>query len=232
MMNAPVVTPPSPAGDAPVVVRTPGAPATPPPATTPPPSVLPPPSSYLSSAWNVWPHAWAYVPNLWSAWHHDFLNQSRPATPAERVGTEPSIAPRVDQPETTPTAPVVVPPTQIASQELPVLPAPRLVRRRRYNLIISGIGLLVATWAADRLLASSLSPKPETWLPLVGPWFLLGQQSNLATPSPQIQGLLVVDGLLQAGGLSMTLLGLILSTKQYIVTVKPLPSDLIPREAP
>ena len=198
-----------------------------------PPTVLPPPSSYLSSAWNVWPHAWAFVPTLWSAWYRDFVLQSRPGTPAERVGTENSLATRPDQPEATPTAPVVTtPPTRLTDQALPVLPAPRLVRRRRYNLVISGVGILGATWAADRLLANGLSAKPETWVPVVGPWFLLGEQSALASPSRQVQVFLAIDALLQAGGLSMAILGFVLTTKQYVVTVAPMRSDVAPREAP
>ena len=207
---------------APNVVPAPGSPST----------VLPPPSSYLSSAWNVWPHAWAFVPTVWSAWYRDYVLQSRPATPAERIGTETSRPSRPDQPEATPTAPVVTaPPTKLIEPDSTVLPAPRVVRRRRFNLVISGVGILAATWAADRLLANGLSTRPETWVPLVGPWFLLGQQSALASPSVSIQVPLVIDGLLQAGGLSMTILGLVLTTKQYVVTVKPMRSDAVPREA-
>ena len=231
--------PPPTAASPPPAAATPPAPHHPPitpnvgPAPGSPPTVLPPPSSYLSSAWNIWPHAWAYVPNLWSAWYRDFVLQSRPATAAETVGTEPSHPTRPDQPEVTPTAPVVVAPApKLSEPEIAVLPAPRLIRRRRYNLVISGIGILAATWAADRLLANGLSAKPETWVPLVGPWFLLAEQSALASPSRQVQVFLGIDALLQAGGLSMAILGFVLTTKHYVVTVDPLRSDAVPRAAP
>lgn len=185
-----------------------------------PTALLPPPQSYMSSAWNFWPHAWAYVPSLWSSWYRDFSVQSRPTAESEPKSPESPSAGGTSGPD--PGAPVLVPPMpKLADMELQKLPPPVLIRRRRYNLVIGGVGLLAATWAADRLLARDLSPKPETWVPLVGPWFLLGEQTGLAAPNAQVEVLLVADGLLQAAGLTMAMLGFVLTTKRYQVTVQP-----------
>ncbi len=195
-----------------------------------PTALLPPPQSYMSSAWNFWPHAWAYVPSLWSAWYRDFSVQSRPTAASEPKSPESPSAGGTSGPD--PGAPVLVPPMpKLADMELQKLPPPTLIRRRRYNLVIGGVGLLAATWAADRLLARDLSPKPETWVPLVGPWFLLGEQTSLAAPNVQVEVLLVADGLLQAAGLTMAMLGFVLTTKRYQVTVQPA-RELTPQPAP
>ncbi len=69
-------------------------------------------------------------------------------------------------------------------------------------------------------------------MPLLGPWFLLGEQSGLPLPNRTIQVLLVIDGLVQGAGLTMALLGFVLTTKHYRVTVQPARNDVILREAP
>lgn len=187
-------------------------------------SFLPAPASYMSSAFSFWPHAWAYVPSLWSSVYRDFTLETSPISAAEKPGAE---SPSAAGPEGLPTGPTALAPApKLAAEEMQKLPPPTLVRRRRYNLVIGGVGLLAATWAADRLLARDLSTRPETWVPLVGPWFLLAEQSSLAAPNLQNQILLVADGLLQGAGLSMALLGFVLTTKRYQVTIQPARSDL------
>ena len=187
-------------------------------------SLLPPPASYMSSAFSFWPHAWAYVPSLWDSIYRDFTLQSAPTRPSEKPSAEASPEAGPDRLAPGPT--VLVAPPKLATEEMQKLPPPVLVRWRRYNLVIGGVGLLAATWAADRLLVRDLSVRPETWVPLVGPWFLLAEQSSLAAPNLQNQILLVVDGLLQGAGLTMALLGFVLTTKRYQVTIQPARSDL------
>lgn len=193
-----------------------------------PSPLLPLPTSYMSSAWSFWPHAWAYVPSLWSTWYHDFTVQSTPTTPSAGASAESPPSTTADG-ATTGETPA---PPRLTEQDSQGLPPPRLVRYRRYNLVIAGTGLLVATWAADRLLARDLSNSPETWVPLLGPWFLLGEQSGLASPNRTVQGLLVIDGLIQGAGLTMALLGFVLTTRRYQVTVQPARNEPMPREAP
>lgn len=105
-----------------------------------------------------------------------------------------------------------------------VLPPPRLVNQRRYNLVILGSGLLLATWGADRLLARDLPDSSLTWLPwipIVGPWYLLSTQQQLAAPSAATSALLVFDGLLQAGGLTVGILGFVLHKQRLVMSLPP-----------
>ena len=200
------------------------------PAAGPPSALMPLPTSYMSSAWSFWPHAWAYVPSLWSTWYHDFTVQSAPTPPGASASAESPPSTTTDGAAIDETlAPA---PPKLTEQDSQGLPPPRLVRYRRYNLVIAGTGLLAATWAADRLLARDLSNSLETWVPLVGPWFLLGEQSGLASPNRTVQALLVFDGLVQGAGLTMALLGFVLTTKRYQVTVQPARNELMPRETP
>ncbi len=100
-------------------------------------------------------------------------------------------------------------------------PVPQLSYQRRYNLTILGASLLVATWGADRLLTQDLSG-PVTWLPwlpLVGPWYLLYSQTQVAAPSQLTMSFLVIDGLLQAGGLTMGILGFVLHKKRMVMSL-------------
>lgn len=103
------------------------------------------------------------------------------------------------------------------------LPPPRLSYQRRYNLAIVGGALLAATWGADRLLTQDL-PAPTSWvpwIPLVGPWYLLDAQTHLAAPSGLTMAVLAFDGLLQAGGLTMGILGFVLHKKRMVVSLPP-----------
>lgn len=220
---------PKPPAAAPPRVATPATRPSTEPAAGQPSALMPLPTSYMSSAWSFWPHAWAYVPSLWSTWYHDFTVQSAPTTPGAAAGAE---GPPTTTDGTTLDQTQAPAPPKLIEQDSQGLPPPRLVRYRRYNLVIAGTGLLAATWAADRLLARDLSNSLETWVPLVGPWFLLGEQSGLASPNRTVQTLLVFDGLIQGAGLTMALLGFVLTTKRYQVTVQPARNDLMPREAP
>lgn len=134
-------------------------------------------------------------------------------------------------------APVLAPPASVAPAPAPSGPGydppppaltlpelspiqtapPRLIYQRRYNLVISGAGILVATWAADRLLARDLSESPASWVPLIGPWWMLAEQRQLAAPSNLTSFLLVVDGLFQIGGVTMGILGLFLHKKRMML---------------
>ncbi len=107
------------------------------------------------------------------------------------------------------------------------LPPPRLVYKRRYNLAILGGGLLIATWGADRLLTqgypASLNWLP--WLPLVGPWYLLYGQTQIAAPNTGAIVLLVTDGLLQASGLTLGILGFALHKKRMVMSLPEPPAS-------
>jgi hypothetical protein len=195
-----------------------GAAANPPPASE--AALLPPPGTFLSDAWSFWPQAWGYVPSLWSSWYVASLPHPAGPAPGEPAAAEANAAapsPGLQQPA--------------LGSATDSLPPPRLVRRRRFNLIITGAGLLLATWATDRLMAQGLDPSPWSWAPLVGPWYLLGKQIDLPSANVQTEVFLIIDGVLQAGGLAMTILGATLTTKRYVVTVKPA-LDLAPRVNP
>ena len=147
--------------------------------------------------------------------------QTTPASDAS--GSDSAVpAPASTQPAEIPALP---PPPQLSITDENGLPKPKLVHRRSLNLIFLGIGLTVATWSADRLLGRDLSDSAVSWVPVVGPWYLLQQQNHLAAPSQSIQALLVVDGVLQLSGLTMAILGTVLTTPRYVVTVKPSPTS-------
>lgn len=143
-------------------------------------------------------------------------NLGPPPTTVAQPGIPPATSVTVKPEPRTPTSPPAV----------LVLPSPRLVNQRRYNLVIIGTGLLLATWGADRLLARDLPDSSLTWLPwlpIVGPWYLLSTQQQLAAPSPATSALLVFDGLLQAGGLTIGILGFVLHKQRYVMALPPPP---------
>ncbi|MBL9008387.1 MAG: hypothetical protein JNJ46_29270 [Myxococcales bacterium] len=113
----------------------------------------------------------------------------------------------------------------------PSLATPRVVYKRRYNMALFGGALLLASYTADRLLMGDLSKSGFAWIPLAGPWFLLDLQVRQPVPSSATALFLVIDGVLQAGGLTMTVLGLVLRERRLTVRLaaptaapKPIPS--------
>ena len=124
------------------------------------------------------------------------------ATPFVEVGTDGLLLPRAE------------------------LPAPRIVYKRRYNLAIFGGALLLATWAADRLLVADLSSNATSWLPLIGPWYLIQLQQQQPSPNAATVAVLVADGLLQVGGLTMTVLGFVLRERRMTVRLPGVKSPL------
>lgn len=114
---------------------------------------------------------------------------------------------------------VVTPPVPPAPLTIPILTTER---RRRYNLLIAGVSTLLAAYTADRLLARDLSQSPVSWVPLVGPWWILHEESLRPNPSPGLQALLVVDGVAQLSGLALTIVGTFL---RYDRVVLRLPSQ-------
>lgn len=149
-------------------------------------------------------------------------NLPPPAPPPPTVTTNP--APPTDLPPGEPAAEIAPPPSE-------PLPPPTVTYQRRYNMAILGAGLLLATWGADRLLTRDLnSPyKEPPWIPIIGPWFLLyGQTNNTAAPNRFTMSLLVFDGLLQAGGLTVAILGLVLHKKRLTISLPPTPPRVMP----
>ena len=140
---------------------------------------------------------------------------STSAVPPPIVTNAPPAAVTVNPAPEVPTEAVTPPPEP--------LPAPRAVYMRRYNMAILGAATLLATWGADRLLTQDFdSPyKEPPWIPIVGPWFLLYGQAQTAAPNKFTMSLLVFDGILQAGGLTVGILGLVLHKKRMLVTLPP-----------
>ncbi len=99
----------------------------------------------------------------------------------------------------------------------PALPILTTERRRRFNLVIAGVSTLLASYTADRLLARDLSQSPVSWVPLVGPWWILSEESSRPNPSQGLQALLVVDGLAQLSGLVLTFVGTFLRYDRVVL---------------
>ena len=138
------------------------------------------------------------------------------------TNTPPPLPPKKGSTE--PTVTVPVPPLQ--SGPTPVV---TIERRRRINLIIAGVSTLLASYAADRLLARDLSQSPVSWVPLVGPWWILSEESARPSPSQALQALLVVDGLVQLSGLALAITGTFLRYDRVVLRlprtqVGPLPT--------
>ncbi len=123
-----------------------------------------------------------------------------PARPSAADSSEASAVAEV-------TAPALVIPTPVISTE----------RRRRFNLIIAGVSTLLAAYTADRLLARDLSQSGASWVPLVGPWWILSEESARPNPSSALQALLVVDGLVQLSGLALTITGTFLRYDRVVL---------------
>ena len=97
-----------------------------------------------------------------------------------------------------------------------------------WNFLVLTAASAFATWAADRLLTQNLAA-PVSWLPwfpLVGPWSLVYGQTQIAAPSSTTVSLLVIDGLLQAGGLTVGILGFVLHRKRLVMSLPPPPPPL------
>lgn len=109
------------------------------------------------------------------------------------------------------------PPVDVSPMPEPSLATARTVYKRRYNMALFGGALLLASYTADRLLMGDLSKSGFAWIPLAGPWFLLDLQLRQPVPSSATVLFLTLDGLLQAGGLTMTVLGLVLRERRLTV---------------
>lgn len=109
----------------------------------------------------------------------------------------------------------------------PTLATPRTVYKRRYNMALFGGALLLASFTADRLLMGDLSKSPVAWIPLAGPWFLIDLQLRQPIPNSATVLFLAIDGVLQATGLTMTVLGLVLRERRMTVRLVA-PSPALP----
>lgn len=121
---------------------------------------------------------------------------------------------------------VIAPPSPTVQNVMPILTTER---RRRFNLLIAGVSTLLAAYTADRLLARDLSQSPVSWVPLVGPWWILSEESARPSPSQALQALLVVDGLVQLSGLALAITGTFLRYDRVVLRlprtqVGPLPT--------
>ena len=138
--------------------------------------------------------------------------QEGPSLPAPASNT-PAPLPSI---EVAPEAAVVPPPRQVEA-----VPPPREVLRLRLELVWAGAGLFTAVWAADRMIGSGASTSWVPWLPLVGPWYLLGQERQQQGENPGILAVLALDGLAQLGGVTIAVLGTVLHKKRQAVVLPP-----------
>lgn len=144
---------------------------------------------------------------------------SRSVVPPGALGPLPPGSTEAIAPPVLP--PVLPPPPTVSLRSEPETAVPKLQRRRRWNMVLAGSGILASTWAADRLLGNTLSNSPVSWVPLVGPWWIIKEQRTLAAPNGTTIALLTIDGLLQLGGLTLGVLGLILRTDRMVLEVPP-----------
>lgn len=144
---------------------------------------------------------------------------SRSAVPPGALGPLPLGSTDAVEPPVLP--PVLPPPPTVSLRSESELAVPKLQRRRRWNMVLAGSGILASTWAADRLLGNTLSDSPVSWVPLIGPWWIIKEQRTLAAPNGTTIALLSIDGLLQLGGLTLGVLGLILRTDRMVLEVPP-----------
>ena len=141
------------------------------------------------------------------------------ATGAARgQGVEPDAAPSVAPSEAPPAQPVQ-PPVQLsdvspASGALPPgPPPPRLVRRVRVGLLVGGAAIFLAAWLPAAILGNRGGGGCDDQrcrdsfdvigVPIVGPLLANAKNSNFGTD------LAVVWSLIQAGGVAMSVVGLI-----------------------
>ncbi len=108
------------------------------------------------------------------------------------------------------------------------LPQPRVASHRRNELIVAGLGTLISVWAADRLIANNFiaeaSGSWQPWLPIVGPWFLLSQVQQDPDSGAGTKTFLVLDGLAQASGLLVAVLGFVLRERRLVISLPAKPT--------
>ena len=160
--------------------------------------------------------------------------------PREPSGASPPAAPSPPGPPNLPPSPglssdvtadgtAMTPPSPALVSVVPVL---TIERRRRINLIIAGVSTLLAAYTADRLLARDLSQSAVGWVPLVGPWWILSEETARPNPSSALQALLVVDGLVQLSGLVLTITGTFLRYDRVVLRLPAAPPVTLPESLP
>lgn len=134
-----------------------------------------------------------------------------PGQTAPDSGSPPNLPPNE-----LPASAVQLPATPQASNQegTPLLTT---VKRRRTNLVIAGVSTLLATYMADRMLARDLSQSAASWVPLVGPFWILSEESARPTPNRGWQTLLVIDGVLQLSGLAVAIVGTFLRHDRLVL---------------
>ena len=88
-------------------------------------------------------------------------------------------------------------------------------------MIIFAVGTIVAIWVSDRLLAQSLSNSPVSWIPLVGPWYMIDEQRRRTSIDAGNITLLFIDGMLQLTGVAVTIAGVVWTKKKLVVSLPP-----------
>jgi hypothetical protein len=106
---------------------------------------------------------------------------------------------------------------------------PRTVERTNWGLLIAGIAMLAASYAANVLISMFAglelfgSSDASLWdgfrysslIPIVGPWIQIGVKPT-SFDNDNWGIWLIIDGILQAGGLSMLIIGLITPQRETV----------------
>jgi hypothetical protein len=124
------------------------------------------------------------------------------------ANAQPSV-PQADDDEVPPGPPRVVlePPQPEVEPPPPPPPPTRLVREHRWNLFTAGTCTFAGSWMAP-LVVGSATRQYELIAPLVGPLLQIRHLQNDGTPFPgMFAAVLVLDALVQAGGLAMLIAG-------------------------
>lgn len=143
--------------------------------------------------------------------------QGYPAQPAQaqQPATQPA-APVYAQPYQQPQQPVYAPQQPLQGRRLrapyvegaPMPPGGVLVERRRTGLVISGAVMFGAPWISTLLIGVAFD-EGLVGIPVIGPLLYLGNGERLGDT------MIVLDSLLQAGGLTMFVLGMVMK-RRYV----------------
>lgn len=131
------------------------------------------------------------------------------------------LPPNLPPPTSGPDLTLSQPPKDAVSPQLPTSETGTtklsIERKRRINLIIAGVSTLVATYTADRMLARDLSQSYASWVPLVGPWWMLHEEGARPNPNQGLQTLFAIDGLVQLSGLTVAIVGTFLRYDRVVL---------------
>lgn len=156
-----------------------------------------------------------------------------PPPPPQPAAALPVVATPLPTPAPVPPPPVPAAPTYVRLAETlpydegqPIPPGYRLRRSLNKGLIITGSAVLGAPWALGLSIAGNDNFSNQSgWLivPVVGPLITLATRNNCATHDyysdcydDGARGMLILDGLTQAAGFTLMLLGVTVPKTQLV----------------